>query len=127
LSPFVSHNLSESSLTDKETMDSKSTYDPEIEARRADYEKLAESLAHMAELEHNRVPELLDLDGFDVDSKNHLLNGIDDHLFSLWQNMDWHSARTLGRFYAEMRLYIDQRKLERERSRQPHMEVAKAA
>ena len=103
-------------------MDSK--YDPEIDARRADYEKLAASLAQMAELEHDHFPELLDLDGYDEGSQNHLINAIDGHLYALWQNLDWHSPRTLGRFYAEMRLYVDQLKLENERESGPRAMAA---
>src|SRR5262249_24052394 len=87
-SPFVLINPSASSLKPhRRPMDNNSTYDPEIEARRGEYERLAEGLAHMAEL-HGGPRDRLDLEGFDAQSKNHLINGIDEHLYALWQNMD---------------------------------------
>jgi hypothetical protein len=95
-------------------------YDPEIEAHRADYEKLADAIAHMTNLsgesfgpKHDR--DLLDIKGWDVDDKNHLINGIDGHLYALWQNLDWYNKRTLCKFYAEMRLHADQLAIERHR------------
>jgi len=89
-------------------------YDPQIEARRADYEKLADSLAHMAELADDRLPAMLDLEGWDAESRHHLINGIQEHLEALWRNLDWRNPRTLRKFYAEMRLYVDQQKLNSE-------------
>ena len=86
-------------------------YDPQIEARRGDYEKLAESLAHMITLADDRLHNMLDLAGWDEESRHHLINGIQEHLGALWQNLDWRNPRTLRKFYAEMRLYVDQQRL----------------
>src|SRR5262245_60884212 len=83
-------------------------YDPEIEARRADYEKLADAIAHMAALERARCPSLLDVEGWDAEDKDHLIKAIDSHLHTLWQKLDWYDALTLRKFYAEMRLHADQ-------------------
>jgi len=101
-------------------------YDPEIEARRGEYERLAEGLAHMINL-HGGPRDRLDLEGFEARSKNHLINGIDEHLYALWENMDWHDVNTLRKFYAEMRLHADQVKLEYERARREFATAAEAA
>ena len=96
-------------------------YDPEIEARRADYEKLAEALVFMTEMSGNRRYYDLDIDieGIDTgDSRNghQLIGAIHDHLLALWDHLDWHDARTLRRFYADLRLHADQGAIERRRA-----------
>jgi len=83
-------------------------YSPKIEARREDYEKLAESLAHMIILDSARVPGLLDVESPNEGESHYLIDALDKHLYILWGNLDWHDARTIRRFYAEMRLYADQ-------------------
>jgi len=81
-------------------------YDPEIEARRADYERLAEELSHMIDLQGD-VTDLLDLKTFGAnDGDTFLMDGIVGHLRALWDNMNWHDPRTMRRFYPEMRLWI---------------------
>jgi hypothetical protein len=95
-----------------------SAYAPEIEARRADYERLAECLFFMTRLSNKFVNDLLDLEGWEEGSEHHLSNAIDGHLKALWQSLDWYDARTLRKFYAEMRLHADQLLLEMEQARQ---------
>jgi hypothetical protein len=92
-------------------------YAPEIEARRADYERLAECLVVMTRLSNARVDDLLDLEGWEEGSEDHLINAIDGHLKALWQNLDWYDARTLRKFYAEMRLHAAQLGFELEQAR----------
>jgi hypothetical protein len=91
-------------------------YDPEIEARRADYEKLAEGIAHMAALERARCPSLLDVEGWAAEDTDHLIKAIDGHIHALWQKLDWYDALTLRKFYAEMRLHADQMALKYRRA-----------
>ena len=87
-----------------------SKYDPEVEARRADYEKLVESLIHMINLESRRQPSLLDIEGPDMEvNKPHLVHAISRHLYALHMHIDWHDPETMRRFYVEMRLWGDQR------------------
>ena len=96
-------------------------YDPEIEARRADYERLAEALAFMTEMSGNRRWYDLDIEikGIDTgDERNglQLIGAIHDHLLALWDHLDWHDARTMRRFYVELRLHADQGAIERRRA-----------
>ena len=92
----------------KQTPESK--YSPEVEARRADYEKLVECIIHMAELEACRQPSLLDIEGPDTEiNKPHLANAINHHLYALHMHIDWYDPATIRRFYVEMRLWGDQR------------------
>jgi len=96
-------------------------YDPEIEARRADYERLAEALAFMTEMSGNRRWYDLDIEiaGIDTgDPRNglQLIGAIHDHLLALWDHLDWHDAHTLRRFYVELRLHADQGAIERRRA-----------
>jgi len=67
-------------------------YSPEVEARRADYEKLAEAIAHMAHLEtHSARHHKLDIDGPLVPVNDpHLINAIDAHLYALHLHIDWY-------------------------------------
>lgn len=93
-------------------------YAPEIEARRADYERLAECFIIMTELEHARLPSLLDLDGPGEDDGDHFGNAFFEHLHVLaCKLLDWFDARTLRKFYPEMRLWADQLNYEREQAR----------
>ena len=102
---------------------STSEYAPEVEARRADYERLAEAIAHMTRLETSSIRhDKLDIDGpMTPDNDPHLINAIQAHLYALHLHVDWYDARTLRRFYTEMRLHRDQ--LEWERKRQAGEEV----
>jgi hypothetical protein len=95
-----------------------SEYSPEIEACRADYEKLAEGLIHMIALSEMRhVPGQLDLEGYgdeeEDDDRNHLIGALHDHLSALWDNLDWFNPATMRKFYPEMRLHIAQDQLNR--------------
>lgn len=92
-------------------------YDPEVEARRGDYDKLAEALAHMTEMRVSRPGGWLDVNGEDDDDKDHLIEAVSNHIWALWRLMDWRNARTLRKFYVEMRLYCDQLARDSERFR----------
>ncbi len=98
--------------------DSQSAYSPEVEARRADYERLAEAFVHMVTLEMERVGAgLLDIEGPDVNVNNaHLVKALHEHLYALHIHVDWFDPRTLRKFYVEMRLWGDQMQHEIEAS-----------
>ncbi|MDQ3684684.1 MAG: hypothetical protein M3430_03675, partial [Acidobacteriota bacterium] len=83
--------------------DSQSAYSPEVEARRADYERLAEAFVHMVTLEMERVGAgLLDIEGPDVNVNNaHLVKALHEHLYALHIHVDWFDPRTLRKFYVE--------------------------
>ncbi len=87
-------------------------YAPEVEARRADYEKLAESLAHIVTLETRRVRYGPDIRMIGADNPCTLGDARDKHLQDLFNFLDWTDARTYRKFYAELRLYLDQSALE---------------
>lgn len=90
-------------------------YDPKIEAMRAGYERLAEEISHMIELQ-GEPTDLLDLNTFGADTSNtSLMDGVIAHLHALWENMNWHDLSTLRKFYPEMRLHIAQLALDRDR------------
>ena len=93
--------------TERTTMKGGWQFPPEVEAKRQDFEQLAHALRIIAELASARPVRTLDLDGFDEDSKHHLANGFSDHLYALWENMDWFNEITLRRFYAPMRLHVE--------------------
>ena len=83
-------------------------YSPDIEARRADYEKLTEGFIHMFVLEMQRAPSLLDIEGPDGGVNGpHLIKAINDHLYALHMHVDWYNPDTLRKFYVEMRLWGD--------------------
>jgi hypothetical protein len=98
----------------------KTEYEPKIEERRADYEKLAESFAVMWELETNRLGSCCDLGKLefhlDGDDEHPLINGLHQHLQDLYRRIDFSELRTLRKFYTEMRLFGDQQDLDRERN-----------
>jgi hypothetical protein len=90
-------------------------YAPEIEQRRADYDRLTEALITMVELENNRYPSLLDVKGFNEDNDGLLIKALHAHLGTLTvDNLDWFDAHTLRKFYTEMRLWHDQFEFERQ-------------
>lgn len=93
-------------------------YAPEVEERRRSYEHLAECLLFMTEMESAHVEQLLDVDGLGEDDRAHLTTAISAHLHALCCcNLDWWDGRTMRKFYAEMRLWVDHLKYEGE-----HME-----
>jgi len=103
----------------KPAADEPTEYSPEIEARRADYEGLAEALIHITRLETERLdygPDVEDspLEGGDDGA---IMKGVEAHLRALWRSIDWYDPRTLRKFYAELRLWNDE--LERELEKGP--------
>jgi hypothetical protein len=86
-------------------------YATEIEARRAEYERLAESLATMQEFELGLRPAMLDV-GTEGDEGHYLGNAVADHIGALSAEMDMMAPETIRKFYAEMRLWADQRTLD---------------
>lgn len=93
-------------------------YAPEIEARRADYQVLAENMIALIALDMNRLPQTLDIvpPGVlgDEPPEHILLNAINDHINSLFEN--YRQSLILNEdflriFYVELRLYYDQEML----------------
>jgi len=96
-------------------------YAPGIEARRAEYEKLAEAFIQMVHLESDFAPAALDIDGPDVNiNARHLSDALRSHLYALHESLDWWNAATLRRFYVEHRLWADQMQWELEQTRLTH-------
>jgi hypothetical protein len=88
-------------------------YAPEVEARRADYDQLTEALILMTRLESNHVQSRLDVTGLYEGDEGHFIKAFHAHLRTLTVfNLDWFNARTLRKFYTEMRLWHDQLQLE---------------
>lgn len=101
-----------------------SGYAPEVENRRQDYERLAESFITMIQLESERLGNLLDIEGDDAALNTRpLSNALDVHLRALLYHADWWDARTMRRFYTEMRLHGDQLEWERTQSHRAFMET----
>lgn len=83
-------------------------YAPEIEARRADYDRLGECLYFMTELEGDRVGSFLEVNSPYADSKGLLMTALLNHLRALCcESLDWFDRRTFQKFYTEMRLWSD--------------------
>jgi hypothetical protein len=99
----------------------KHSYSPKIEARRADYERLAESIIQMIELYIRDTPSLLDIvpEGAtgDEPASNLLINALYDHLKKTFLSVDTFRADTIRKFYVELRLHADQERFERRRGR----------
>ncbi|HZS08714.1 MAG TPA: hypothetical protein VFD58_28020 [Blastocatellia bacterium] len=88
-------------------------YAPEVEARRADYERLAEGLIHMMELESGGGCDGAELDPppfWQSDPEKPLTRALHDHVYLLWGDTDWFDAEIIRRFYVELRLHNDQRR-----------------
>ncbi len=76
-------------------------------ARRADYERLAESFLRMYELEAERVTPRLDVESLTEDESDHVLwNAINTHLRMTFNMIDWVTPDGM-RLYVEMRLLAD--------------------
>jgi hypothetical protein len=89
----------------------KSEYSPTVEARRTDYQRLAECLITLAELETQRVHSFLDIVLIDGEREASLAKAIFNHLEALGGSaLNWYAPRTLRQFYVEMRLHQDQLK-----------------
>ncbi|MBI3423013.1 MAG: hypothetical protein HY011_08740 [Acidobacteria bacterium] len=90
---------------------------PEIEARRPDYERLAEAFITLGELHADRpFPGRLEV-STDGEISPCLTTALDTHISELVQGLDWFDARVWRRFYVEMRLMLDQLELERSLNR----------
>jgi hypothetical protein len=92
------------------------TYDPEVEARRADYRQMAESLIQLLSLDTEHVCPLLDIAPDDVctdEPPPHILwKAIQDHLSALFENtLHNYEDDFLRTLYVELRLYLDQQRL----------------
>ncbi len=94
-------------------------YSPEVEARRVEYGRLAESLLTMIQLEIQQIDPLLDVKpedliyGSDDDDKHVLHLAIDKHLRLVCGAVDWYDPEALRGLYVELRLLADQQALER--------------
>jgi hypothetical protein len=88
-------------------------YTPEIESRRDDYTRLAESLLTRIELQIKYVRPRLDADisGGTIHEEegdvNLLANAIDRHLFLAFESVDWYTPEAM-KLYVEMRLLADE-------------------
>jgi hypothetical protein len=85
-----------------------SHYPPEIEAKRAEYARLGESPAIIAEIDAS-ASRALEQVGGDSSDKDALHDGWADHIIALSVDLNLHHPETLRRFYAEFRLFIDER------------------
>jgi hypothetical protein len=86
---------------------------PEIEARRADYERLGEAFITLAEMHADRpFPGRLELS-----TDERITTALDAHIREMLDNLDWFDSRVWRRFYVEMRLMLDQLELERAQER----------
>ena len=88
-------------------------YHPEIEARRKDYQQLAESLIQMCELQSQRASEVLDVEApgwLSNEPENYILwDAIQDHLHALFENIAMtFTDDFLRTLYVELRLFYDQ-------------------
>jgi hypothetical protein len=91
-------------------------YSPEVEERRAKYQRLAGALITMLHAEHSECPEVLDVQPpgwLSPEPEPHILScSIEEHFRALFENIlvcyDDDFLRTL---YVELRLYYDERML----------------
>jgi hypothetical protein len=96
----------------------KLNYSHEIEARRSDYERLAQSLITMMNLEHERVHPTLDVDlscmVFEAEEgdKHLLMNALQRHILLTFENVEWYSPEAM-KLYVEMRLLADEQSAQR--------------
>ncbi len=83
-------------------------YAPEIEARRKDYEALAEAFVTMADLETERAYPALDLPHVVYTHEERVISkAVMQHFQSLMSHADFFDPRTIRKFYVEMRLWGD--------------------
>jgi len=105
----------ENSTTRARANENTTSHDP---SPRADYERLAEALLLMTDLETERVGSRLDADLsggtiHQAESDNHLLaNALNRHLFLTFESIDWYSREAM-RLYVEMRLLADEQSARR--------------
>jgi predicted patatin/cPLA2 family phospholipase len=88
-----------------------------VEARRGDYEWLAQALINMHKLESERVHQTLDVDlsdkAFEEEGDKYLLSlAMDRHLLLAFESVYWYSPEAM-RLYVEMRLLADEQRAER--------------
>ncbi len=92
-------------------------YSPEVEARRKDYQQLAEALIQMLMLHGNRSPEVLDVDPpgwLDSEPEPFILwTAIQEHVRALFENITMtYTDEFLRTLYVELRLFYDEKMLE---------------
>ena len=85
-------------------------YSADIESRRTDYERLAQSFLTMCELDGDRHPDLLDFESQYDEAFDHiLLNAMNEHMKRLCFEFDWFTAQGM-QLYVELRLALDQQR-----------------
>jgi hypothetical protein len=95
----------------------KPTNSSNVEARRNDYECLAQALLTMHKLETERVYQNLDVDvsdkAFEEEGDRYLLSlAMDRHLLLAFETVYWYTPEGM-KLYVEMRLLADEQRAER--------------
>jgi hypothetical protein len=96
----------------------KLNYSHKIEARRSDYERLAQSLITMMTLEHERVHPTLDVDlsgtvfAPEEGDKHLLMDALQRHILLAFESVEWYSPEAM-KLYVEMRLLADEQSAQR--------------
>jgi hypothetical protein len=99
----------------EEMADELTRYAPAVEARRAEYDRLTEALITMVQMESQHIKPMLDLTGVYEKDNGHFIDAFNAHLRVLTTDcLDWFDARTLRKFYTDMRLWHDQFQFEAE-------------
>jgi hypothetical protein len=93
------------------------TYAPEVEARRKDYETIAESFTALAERISAANPDLLRIETGLDDAGPEMDEALTHHFDGLHKSLDWFDPRTIRKFYVEMRLHADQGEFERDQEK----------
>ncbi len=106
----------ENSTTRARANETTTDHDP---APRADYERLAEALLLMTDLETERVGGRLDIvqqqaSVPDYVEPNILIHALDEHLLATFHAVDWYSPEALRGLYVEMRLLADEQHARRQ-------------
>ncbi len=76
----------------------------ELKMRRKDYNRLADALATICELEYGRMRSVEIDDGLE---RYQLIDAVHDHFAALVVNADFFDRKTLRKFYADMRIHGD--------------------
>ncbi len=76
----------------------------ELKMRRKDYNRLADALATICELENERIRSV-DIDDGLV--RHQLIDAVHDHYDALMCKADFFDRKTLRKFYADLRIHGD--------------------
>lgn len=94
-----------------------SQYAPEVESRRANYDRLAEAFSLLASLECQTVDFDMEVPDLEGEFPMPLVTSMANHIRLVFDQLDWLDPQTIRRFYTEMRLWADQKQWEQNHSR----------